>query len=130
MQPDQQLILDAARRGDWEAADRAELVAIRFNVWPTYPDGEPFDWPSPGSYDSTLVPVRIRRHAGPSGESLVDWYLVLPCGKCYRRGRRNSQCTKCGGDGFLERDIDVWNVDPWVVTTLDGTIREDWFELH
>lgn len=130
MQADQQLILEAARRGDWDQADRAELVAIRFTIWPRHEDGEPFDWPGLEVGPSTLVPVRIRRHAGPSGESLVDWYVVLPCGKCYRRGRHTPHCTRCGGDGFIDRDIDVWNVDPWLVTTLDGLILEDWFELH
>lgn len=120
MQPDQQLILDAARRGDWEPANRAELQVLQLTLRPIHPDGSEYSFLKRASNGSLLLPTAIVRHAGPRCETLVEWHIVTACGRCWRTLSRRRGCRKCLGLGYV--GIDAENVDPWLVTTLDGIV--------
>ena len=104
--------LAAARAGDSARLDSLELTWL--NTWGPRPAIERFtDNPK-----LTIRALDIHRGAGPRGETVIEWGLVRPCGRCGRRVVPDPRCRFCGGEGHVSDD---WEI---VHTDIDGRLVE------
>ena len=105
--------IEAARAGDAKAADEIEF-AWRDLLGPR---------PQLGEDDERrgLVPManRILRNWGPRAETAIEWNIVLPCPRCYRRLTLRSSCHRCSGQGHISEE---WET---ILMTLDGVVFEE-----
>ena len=108
--------LAAARAGDLKLADECEL-AWR-NAWGPKPAVKQERLPEDLRGDTEPMAFAMHRGAGPRGESLIEWGMVLPCPRCWRRLVKRPHCHKCGGSGHVS---DMWAS---VYCDLDGNVVE------
>jgi len=110
--------LAAARVGNAARVDEIELTWL--NSWGPRPTIEDVAHLIPDDHGPAeklgLLAMAIHRGAGPRGETLVEWGVVLPCGRCWGRVKADSRCRFCGGSKHVSED---WQL---VYTDIDGNV--------
>lgn len=112
--------LDAARAGNIAQVDEIELFWL--NAWGPRPTIEDVAHLVPDDHGPIgklgLLAMEIQRGAGPRGETLVEWGIVLPCGRCWGRVKADPRCRFCGG---RKHRSDAWAV---IYTDIDSNVIE------
>ncbi len=104
------LSLAAALRGDAREVDALELQ------WRNILGPRPALTPRQEAHGLVAVATDILRNFGPRGETVIQWSIVTPCGRCFTRLRARPTCPKCGGYGHSSQDYETFYM------TLEGEV--------
>ncbi len=113
----------SGKRGQLKAMPVDEIELLWFNTWGPRPVIDTVSNLIPDDHGRIdrlgLLAMDIHRCAGSRGETLVEWGVVLPCGRCWGRVKADRCCRFCSGK---KHRSDAWAV---IYTDIDANLIEE-----
>jgi len=95
----------AALAGDSQQVDQLEVWWL--NTWGPRPDVARFT----KSSRKELLAMAVHRSFGARAQSAIEWGIVTPCQRCWRKVVPDNRCRFCGGRGHVSDDWDLVYTD-------------------